>query len=182
MNIVGIAGSLRTASIHRALLVAAKEIAPANCTIDIAELHDIPLYNGDVETQQGIPKAVTDLAETIRAADAVIISAPEYNYSLSGVLKNALDWISRVPEQPFVDKTTAIIGASPGNVGTARMQYHLRQVLVFFNAKTLNKPEMLVPRYSQLFDADLRLVDNDTRERLKSFLAAVIAAAEANQS
>lgn len=182
MNIVGIAGSLRAASVHRALLLAASEIAPENCTINIAELHNIPLYNGDVQQSLGIPQSVSELAETIRKADAVIISSPEYNFSISGVLKNALDWLSRVPEQPFAGKTTAIIGASPGNVGTARMQYHLRQVLVFFDAKTLNKPEMLIPRYPQLFDENLALTDSDTRDRLDAFLKAVIASAKANQN
>jgi len=141
MNFVGIAGSLRSGSIHRALLVAASEVVPANSELTIAELHDIPLYNGDVQNQQGIPTAVTKLADRIRQADAIVIASPEYNFSISGVLKNALDWLSRVPEQPFAGKTTAIMGASPGNVGTARMQYHLRQVLVFFDARTLNKPD-----------------------------------------
>lgn len=177
MKILGIAGSLRSASVHHAILVAAQEVTPADCSLEIVKLDDIPLYNGDVQERDGIPESVNKLAQAIADADAVVIASPEYNFSISGVLKNALDWISRVPDQPFALKPVGIIGASPGNVGTARMQYHLRQVLVFFNANTLNKPEMLIPRYHELFNDQLQLTDADTRQRLENFLIALTKAA-----
>ncbi len=173
MKILGIAGSLRSGSIHTAILVAAQDLVPAGVTLEIAQLHDIPLYDGDMQEREGIPASVSALAAAIADADAVVIASPEYNFSISGVMKNALDWVSRVPDQPFALKPVGIVGASPGNVGTARMQYHLRQVLVFFNARTLNKPELLIARYHELFDDQLTLTDAATRQRLAEFLQAL---------
>jgi chromate reductase len=171
MNIVALVGSLRQGSLNRALLHATTAVAPAGMKIELLEIGDVPLYNGDVQSQ-GFPEVVTRLGEAIRQADGVLLITPEYNYSVSGVLKNAIDWISRLPEQPFNEKPTAIMGASMGNLGTARAQYHLRQILVYLNAHVMNRPEIMVPAAHSKFDAEGKLTDESTREHLVKFSAA----------
>jgi len=109
----------------------------------------------------------------VRAADALLIATPEYNYSVSSPLKNAIDWASRPPEQPFAGKPAAILGASPGAIGTARAQYHLRQIAVFLDLKLLNKPEVMIGNCTERFDADLKLTDAKTREFLQGLLVAL---------
>src|SRR6187402_1164980 len=143
MNVLGISGSLRAASYNSMALRAAQKLAPAGMRIDIADIASIPLYNEDVRTA-GEPAAVTALKAQVRAADALLIVTPEYNFSIPGVLKNMLDWMSRPPEPPFDGKPVAIMGASMGPVGTARVQYDLRKVLVFMNTFTVNKPEVFI--------------------------------------
>lgn len=151
MRILGISGSLRTGSYNTKALKAAQALAPAGVGLDIYTLHDIPLYNADVE-KEGIPASVAALRDAVVAADAVLICTPEYNYSVSGVLKNALDWLSRAGGKPLEGKAVAIMGASPGRLGTVRAQYHLRQMLVHFNAPVLNSPEVMIAKAHEAFD------------------------------
>src|SRR3954466_6152813 len=132
MKIVGMSGSLRKGSFNSAALRAAQRLAPAGATIEIAEIGDLPLYNDDVRAA-GYPPAAERLRAQLGAADAILFVTPEYNYSISGVLKNAIDWASRPPNQPFDGMPIAIMGASGGILGTARAQYHLRQMMVFLN-------------------------------------------------
>ena len=175
INVLGFAGSLRQGSYNKAALRAAVELAPAGMTIETFDLAPIPLYNEDVK-QQGFPPPAQALREKIRAADALLIVTPEYNYSIPGVLKNAIDWASRPPDQPFEDKPIAIMGASPGRLGTARAQYHLRQCFVFLNGVVLNRPEVMIGGAAQLFDDQLRLTDEATRGFVGKLLAALAAA------
>lgn len=174
LKIVGIAGSLREGSYNRALLRAARELAPEGVEIEIAEIGDFPLYNGDVEAQ-GMPEAVQRVAAQLARADAVLLVTPEYNYSVSGVLKNAIDWISRAPEAPMKEKPVSIMGASMGILGTARAQYHLRQTLLFLQSHVLNGPEVFVARAREKFDESGRLVDEATREHVAKHVAALAA-------
>ncbi len=177
IHVLGISGSLRAASLNTTLLRAAAGLAPDGVTIDIATLHDIPLYDGDVEAV-GTPDEVTALANRLAAADAVLISSPEYNYSLPGVLKNGIDWLSRVKTKPFAGKPLAIMGTSPGRFGTARMQYHLRQVLLFTDARVLAKPEVMLGGGGTLFDAAGNIADDGTAKLVRSQLDALVAAVD----
>lgn len=170
-KIVALVGSLRQGSLNRALLREAAAYAPDGLHIELLEIGEVPLYNGDVQSQ-GFPEAVTRLGDAIRQADGILLVTPEYNYSVSGVLKNAIDWLSRLPEQPFSEKPLAIMGASMGNLGTARAQYHLRQILVFLNSHVMNRPEIMVPAAHSKFDAEGKLTDDSTRDHLVKFLAA----------
>jgi chromate reductase, NAD(P)H dehydrogenase (quinone) len=158
MNVLGICGSLRKGSYNAMALRAAQKLAPQGMRIDIADISRIPLYNDDVRAA-GEPADVSALKAQIRAADAVLLVTPEYNFSIPGVLKNTLDWMSRPPEPPFDGKVVAIMGASPGPVGTARVQYDLRKVLVFMNCFTVNKPEVFISQCAGKFNADGELTD-----------------------
>jgi len=169
-HVVGIAGSLRRGSYNRALLRAAKELAPPLLDIVIHELDGIPLYNGDVEAA-GVSPAVLELRDAIRQADGLLIATPEYNHGVPGVLKNAIDWLSRPPRDSVLNgKTAAVMGASPGTTGTARAQAQLRQAFVFTNTYALLQPEVLVARAHEKFDPDGRLIDQATRDFLATFL------------
>ncbi|HEX2478855.1 MAG TPA: NAD(P)H-dependent oxidoreductase, partial [Geminicoccaceae bacterium] len=169
ITVLGVAGSLRQKSYNRAALRAAIELAPAGMTIETFDLGPIPVYNEDVK-EQGFPPPVQELREKIRATDALLIVTPEYNYSIPGVLKNAIDWASRPPDQPFDGKPIAIMGASPGRLGTARAQYHLRQCFVFLNAYIMNRPEVMIAGAPQMFDDELRLTDAGTRDMVGKLL------------
>jgi chromate reductase len=171
VKILGIAGSLRRGSFNASALRAAKELAPAGMTIDIFDIAAIPLYNEDVKVQ-GFPPVVADLRARIKAADGLLLATPEYNYSTSGVLKNAIDWASRPPEQPFDGKPIALMGASGGALGTARAQYHLRQMFIFLNAHMLNRPEVMIGGAPSKFDAEGKLTDQPTRDFLVTMLTA----------
>jgi chromate reductase len=171
IKLLGISGSLRKDSFNTALLRAAQELAPAGTSIDVADIAQIPLYNEDVR-EKGYPQPVQTLRDRIRDADAVLIATPEYNYSIPGVLKNAIDWASRPPEQPFDGKIVGIMGASPGRLGTARAQYHLRQCFVFLNSTVLNKPEVMVGGAGQVFK-DGKLIDAPTRGFVADLLKAL---------
>ncbi|HQT78864.1 MAG TPA: NAD(P)H-dependent oxidoreductase [Rhodopila sp.] len=174
IRVLGISGSLRRGSFNTAALRAARELAPAGMAIEIYEgLGEIPPYDDDVRQQQGYPPAVEHLRARLKAADAVLIATPEYNYSVPGMLKNAIDWASRPPEQPFDGKPVAIMGASPGALGTARAQYHLRQIFVFLNGLVLNRPEVMIAQASSRFDADGHLADEKTREFVAALLVAL---------
>jgi len=174
IHILGISGSLRAKSFNTAALRAAKEMLPEGVSMDIADLSQIPMYNDDV-FQQGLPQSVATLREQIRKADALIFAMPEYNYSLPAVLKNAIDWASRPPEAPLSDKPVAILGASGGLYGTARSQYHLRQVCVFTNMIPLNKPEVFITQAQNKFDADGKLTDQPTRDLLGQMVLSLVA-------
>jgi chromate reductase, NAD(P)H dehydrogenase (quinone) len=172
MNVIGISGSLRKGSFNTAALRAAQGLAPEGMTIEVAQIGDLPLYNDDVRAA-GFPPPAERLRAQIAAADAVLLVTPEYNYSISGVLKNAIDWASRPPNQPFEAKPVAIMGASPGLFGSARAQYHLRQMLIFLNAMPLNRPEVMIGQAQNKFDADGNLTDEPTREFTRKLLVAL---------
>lgn len=172
IKVLGISGSLRKGSYNSAALREAQRVAPAGMQIEIADIAQIPLYNDDVRVA-GFPAPVERLVAQIRAADAVLFVTPEYNYSVPGVLKNAIDWVSRAPEQPLAGKPAAIMGVSPGRLGTARAQYHLRQTMVFLDAHLLNKPEVMIGNAGQLFDADGALADEATRGYIVRLLEAL---------
>jgi chromate reductase len=172
LKVLGIAGSLRRDSYNRAALRAAGELLPAGMELETFDIAAIPLYNEDVR-QAGFPPPVEELRRAIAAADALLLVTPEYNYSVPGVLKNAIDWASRPPNQPFDGKPVAIMGASPSMLGTARAQYHLRQCCVFLNMFLLNRPEVMIAQASTKFDASGRLTDETTRKYVADLLAAL---------
>lgn len=173
IHVLGISGSLRAASWNTGLLRAAAELLPATMTLEIADLSAFPLFVQDHELDP--PAPVAEFRRRIVAADALLIATPEYNYSIPGVLKNAIDWVSRpASTQPFAGKPTAIVGAG-GRLGTARAQYHLRQIAVFLNMHVLNKPELLIQHASTKFDATGALIDAEAREHLRAVLTALAA-------
>ena len=172
MNVLGISGSLRQGSYNSMALRAAQKLAPAGMQIEIADIAAVPLYNDDVRAA-GFPPAVLALKQQIRAADAVLLVTPEYNFSIPGVLKNTLDWLSRPPEPPFDGKPVAIMGASPGPVGTARVQYDLRKVLVFMNSFTVNKPEVFISFAQNKFNAQGELTDEATAKFVGDLLVSL---------
>jgi chromate reductase len=172
IEVLGIAGSLRNGSYNKAALRAAVKMAPHGMTIETFDIAPIPVYNEDVK-QQGFPPPVEELREKIRVADALLIVTPEYNYSIPGVLKNAIDWASRPPEQPFDGKPVAIMGASPSMLGTARAQYHLRQCFVFLNGLVMNRPEVMIAQAAHKFDDQGGLTDATTREFIQKLLASL---------
>jgi chromate reductase, NAD(P)H dehydrogenase (quinone) len=173
LRILGVAGSLRRGSYNRALLRAAQELLPEGMTLELFDLRDIPPYDMDVE-QQGLPTPVVAWKEAIRRADALLIATPEHNWSVPGVLKNAIDWASRPPgDNVFQGKPVAIMGASTGLYGTVRAQLHLRQVLASVDAYVLNRPQVLVARAQDKFDAEGRLIDEPTRALVRNLLTAL---------
>lgn len=174
IQVLGVSGSLRKGSFNSAALRAARDLAPAGMHIEIADISEVPLYNEDVRAK-GFPPVVEDLRRRVKEADGVLVVTPEYNYSIPGVLKNTIDWISRPPEQPFDGKPIALMGASGGALGTARAQYHLRQSFVFMNAFIMNRPEVMIGAAQTKFDAQGNLTDQTTRD----FLAAMLIAFEA---
>ena len=172
MRVAGISGSLRAGSYNSAALKAAIALAPEGMTIEPAEIGDLPHYNDDVRLA-GYPAPVQRFRDQLAAADAILFVTPEYNYSIPGVLKNAIDWASRPPSQPFDNKPVAIMGASGGVLGTARAQYQLRQMLVFLNAFPLNKPEVMIGQAASKFDENGRLTDEPTAGFIRQLLEAL---------
>jgi chromate reductase len=174
INVLAICGSLRRGSYNRIVMDALPELAPAGMAITAApSIGGLPLYNADIQNEQGFPAEVTALADAVRAAHGIILVSPEYNYSVPGVLKNALDWVSRVPSQPFAGKPVALQSASMGILGGARAQYHMRQIMVFLDALVLNKPEVFVTMAkSKVDEASGKLTDEPTREIIRQQLAA----------
>lgn len=173
-RVLGVAGSLRKGSYNAAALRAAIRLAPPGLAIDVFDrLRDIPPYDEDLK-QQGFPPAANEFREAIRGSDAVLIVTPEYNYSVPGVLKNAIDWASRPPDQPFDGKPVAIMGASPGRLGTARAQYHLRQSFVFLNGLVMLRPEVMIGGAAEKFDEEGNLTDRQTAEVIGKFLSALV--------
>jgi chromate reductase len=169
-RIVAFAGSLRRRSFNRALIRAAAELAPSGLLIETIEIGGLPLYDADLEAA-GDPPPVTAFKEAVHRADGLLIATPEHNDGLPGALTNALDWASRLPGRaPMTGKPVAVMGASPSQVGTARAQLHLRQVLAHIQARVLPPPELLVGSAHQRFDGELRLADEATRRVLADLL------------
>lgn len=174
VKILGFAGSLRKGSFNRALINAALELAPEGAELKIFDLDGIPLYNQDNEGRP--PERVVAFKEAIRNADALLIATPEYNYSIPGVLKNAIDWASRpYDDNVFRGKPSAIMSASGSMIGGARAQYHLRQVFVFLDMHPINKPEVIVSMAQEKIDKDGKVTDAHTREKIKELLEALVA-------
>ena len=169
IKVMALSGSLRKASFNTMLLHAAKEVAPAGMSIEIYDLAPLPMYNDDVRVA-GYPPVVQDFRNTIAASDAVLFASPEYNYSVSGVLKNAVDWASRAPNMPFDGKTGAILGASAGVIGTARSQRDLRWIMSGLNMYVVNLPHVYVGGAQQKFDAAGKLTDQASRDFIKQLL------------
>jgi len=169
VTILGFTGSLRKNSYNKALLRAASELTPKDAKIEIFDIEGIPPFNQDLEAR--MPDKVKHFKAKIRAADAVLIATPEYNYSIPGVLKNAIDWASRpYGDNPFEGKPVAVMSASPGMLGGARAQYHLRQVFVFLDMLPLNRPEVIVPFAAEKIDEKGRVTDEKTREKIRELL------------
>jgi chromate reductase, NAD(P)H dehydrogenase (quinone) len=170
LHVAAIVGSLRRKSLNLALVHAARELAPNGMTIELLEIGDLPFYNGDVEAE-GDPPGVVNFKAAIHAADGVLIATPEHNDGIPGVLTNAIDWGSRLPGRaPFVEKPVVVMGASPSQIGTARAQLHLRQLLNHLRARILPPPELLVARAHERFDAELQLTHEGTRRVLTDLL------------
>ncbi len=174
ISVLGICGSLRQGSYNMAALRTAIALKPANMTVTVADISQIPLYNEDVR-QQGFPPPVETLRRQIKEADALLFACPEYNDSMSGVLKNAIDWASRPPDQPFAGKPCAIIGAAAGMAGTARAQYDLRRSCVFLDMHPLNKPEVFIGQAQTKFDTEGNLLDEAAKGFIRDQIVALAA-------
>jgi chromate reductase len=175
LKVVTLLGSLRRASLNAAIARALPALAPEGMSVTpLGSIGEFPVYNADLQAQ-GFPPAVTAMAEAIRAADGIVVVTPEYNYSIPGGLKNAIDWLSRVPDQPFAGRPMAIQTASQGMLGGARAQYHLRQAMVFLDAFILNKPEVMVPQAQAKVSEAGELTDEATRKVIAAQLAAFAA-------
>ena len=172
VKVLALCGSLRKGSYNRMALKAASDLKPAAMTIESFDIAPLPPYNEDVR-QAGFPRPVEELRAKIKAADALLFVTPEYNYSMPGVLKNAIDWASRPPDQPLDGKPVAMMGASMGLGGTGRAQYHLRQSCVYLNMFPLNKPEVLIAQAQNKFNASGKLTDETTRGFIKDLMAAL---------
>ena len=174
LDVVAICGSLRKGSYNRMVMNALPGLAPEGMRIVEAPLYrEFPLYDFDIQNASGFPAAVMALADAIRAADGLIFVTPEYNFGIPGGLKNAIDWLSRLKDQPFASKPIAIQSASPGPLGGARVQYDLRRSMVFLDAQTLNKPEIFVGNCMQRIDANTgQITDEPTRDFIRQQLVA----------
>jgi len=173
ITILGIAGSLRQASYNRAALRAAERLVPEGARLDIFDLAGIPSFNQDDEKNP--PPRVVELKRSIRAADAILLVTPEFNYSIPGVLKNAIDWASRpYGDNSWDGKPVAVMGASLGALGTARAQYHLRQVFVYLNMYAVNKPEVMISNAAERFDEQGNLKDEKTGKQIRSLLVSLV--------
>ncbi len=168
IRLVGLAGSVRKASLNRALLRALAEVLPDGTTLELFDrLAEIPTFDPDVNAE---PPAVVAWKQAIAGADGLVIATPEYNYSLPGVLKNAIDWASRPPAQsPLRGRPIGIVSAASGISGGMRAQYHLRQILVFTDSPAMLQPEVIIPRAHERFDGQGRLLDESTRELLRRY-------------
>lgn len=172
VRVLGLCGSLRKGSYNRMALRAAEEVQPDGMTLRVHDLADIPFYNADVE-KEGWPAPVKALRDEAAAAHALLFATPEYNHSMTGILKNAIDWMSRPPQQPLDGKPCAMFGASTSLMGTVRSQLHLRHVCIFTNMHPVNKPEVMITSADKKFDADGRLTDEPTRKFIGDLLVAL---------
>jgi chromate reductase len=174
VSVIAICGSLRKGSYNAALARTAVKLAPAGMAITPSPpIGDIPLYNFDIQSSAGFPAPVVALADAMRAADGVLICSPEYNWSIPAPLKNAIDWVSRMKDQPFANKPVALQSASGGLLGGSRMQYHLRQSLTSIDAQMFGRPEVIVTFAAQKFDEKtLELTDQPTIDMIRQQLAA----------
>jgi chromate reductase, NAD(P)H dehydrogenase (quinone) len=177
LNVLTICGSLRRGSFNAMVQRALPSLAPDGMALKPApSFAEFPLYNADIQNSTGFPGSVNVLADAIRAADGVIFCTPEYNFGIPGGLKNAIDWVSRLPNQPFAGKAIALQSASPGPLGGARVQYDMRRAMVFLDAFTLNKPEIFIGVCASKFDEKTgELKDEATRGFIKQQLAALAA-------
>jgi chromate reductase len=172
LNVLVICGSLRRGSYNAALTRALPELAPPQMKLTSAPAYDgLPMYNADIQEASGFPPAAEVLAAAIRAADGVIIVSPEYNWTIPGALKNAIDWVSRMKDQPFKEKPVAIQSCSQGPLGGSRMQYHMRMMFTYLNAFIFGTPEVIVSMAQNKFDKDLKLTDEATRKFVQQQLA-----------
>jgi chromate reductase len=169
IKVAGLSGSLRKDSYNSALLRAASQLLPEGITLEIVSIVDLPFYNADVE-RSGFPPVVEDFRRRLAAADAILLATPEYNFSVSGVLKNALEWASRPPNPPMSGKPCALMGASVSPLGTARGQFHLRHICVSLNTFALNAPHVDVTEAAKKFDSDGRLIDQGARDIIRQLL------------
>jgi chromate reductase len=169
LKVLGICGSLRKKSFNMAALRAAGDLLPPGMSLRITSIADLPMYNQDV-LDAGMPEPVKGFRTEVAQADGVLIASPEYNFSVTAPLKNAIDWASRPPDQPWQDKPIAIFSASPGPVGGARVQYDLRRILGQIWGHVLPRPEVFIGSAASKFDADLRLTDETTRKFLTDLL------------
>lgn len=177
IKVLGFVGSLREGSFNRKLMNIAREELPEGVSLEVADIGRLPLFNEDLE--KSAPAEVTRLKQQIEDADAILFATPEYNYSVPGVLKNAIDWASRpYGNNSFDGKTAAVMGASVGMIGTARAQYHLRQMFVFLNIQALNKPEVMVSYAAKHFDENGELINDDTRRHVARLVAALVERAQ----
>lgn len=172
VRVLGISGSLRKGSYNTSLLRAAGELLPEGMSLETFDLSPIPLYNEDIR-EAGYPPPVQELRDRIAAADALLIVTPEYNYGVPGVLKNAIDWASRPPNQPMNGKPLAMMGATPGVLGTVRAQMNLRQVCVAVNMIPVHRPEVFVGKANEKIDAEGRLTDETTRKFIRELLVSL---------
>ncbi len=171
---VAISGSLRKGSYNTMALKAAQQLAPGNIFIEQLSIAEIPMYNADLHVKE-FPEPVNKLADAVKDADAVIIVTPEYNYSIPGVLKNTIDFLSKHPAKPFNMKAVGIMSASPGLLGGVRAQYHLRQILVAVNAMCINIPEVMISQANSKFDEQGNLTDDKIKEFIQRFIQALAA-------
>ena len=169
VKVLGMSGSLRKASFNTGALRATAELLPEGMTLETAEIGTLPHYDDDVR-MKGYPPIVQAFRGRIKAADAILFVTPEYNYSISGVLKNAIDWASRPPDQPFNGKPCAIISASGSLLGGVRAQYHLRHMCVSLNCFPLNTPQVYITEAPKKFDADGRLTDPAARDLIRQLM------------
>lgn len=177
ITVVGISGSLRRDSYNTRLLKAAQELMPDDASLELCSIADIPLYNADDEQAHGIPEAVADLKKSIIGSNGFLISTPEYNNSIPGVTKNAIDWLSRPPEdikQVFAGRPTAIIGATPGNFGTILAQNAWLPVMRTLGVNLWTGGRMMASRAGDLFDEEGQIQDEAVSKRLQSFLAGFV--------
>jgi chromate reductase len=173
ITIAGLCGSLRKASFNRMALAQFGKSLPEGASLVTVEIGEFPLYNQEV-LDAGVPAPVARARDTIHGADALVIATPEYNYSTSGVLKNAIDWLSRTNPQPFAAKPIALLGASIGLFGSGRAQYHLRQMMVFLDGRPINKPEVMIATAQQKFAADGTLNDEMAVKLIRDLGAALV--------
>jgi chromate reductase len=170
LKVLGICGSLRKASLNMAALRACNELMPQGMTLQITSIADIPMFNQDV-FDAGMPEPVKRLRSEIAAADGLLFACPEYNFSLTAALKNAIDWASRPPNQAFQDKPAAMFSCTPGPLGGARVQYDLRRILIQLWAYPLPRPEVFIGMAPSKFDAQGKLTDETSRKFLTDLLA-----------
>lgn len=173
MKVLGIAGSLRKDSINMAALRAAKQLTPEGMELEIFDLINVPMFNADLEAS--LPESVKELKSQIKSADAILFVTPEYNYSIPGVLKNAIDWASRpYGDNSWEGKPVAIMSASIGIFGGARAQYHLRQMFIFLDMYPINRPEVMIGKAKEKFDEQGNLTDEETKKRISELLQALL--------
>ena len=172
IKVAAFCGSLRKGSYNRMALNAALALAPAGMTLEEVAIGELPLYNADLH-QAGFPAAVARAIDSVAAADALLFVTPEYNYSIPAPLKNAVDWISRAPKQPFAGKAAAVMGASMSLLGGVRAQLHLRHSMVFLDMHAVNKPEVMIAQAQNKFDAAGNLTDEIARGLIRDLLAAL---------